>query len=271
MRRDAAPGIGGSSAAPFAATFAAALTAGPGTHPPGLRTWNGSNPQARFDVYRNNVVVARIEVLADTFPVVRRLVGPAFFSAMARRFIADHPPRSPVMIDWGDELAAWLERFEPAASLPYLADMARLERARVVAFHAADRAPLAPGELSAAVASPERLARSRLELHPSLKVMRSRWAIVSMWAAHQQTDDDASVEPVEVDRAESALVLRNGDEVLVLPLDDPEAAFVEALQRGATLGDTARRHAAADAQVAFARLLGHAAIVGLVPPTEPVA
>ena len=52
--------------------------------PPGLRSWNGSDPGARFAVHRNNVVVSLIDALADGFPVTQELVGEAFFRAMAR-------------------------------------------------------------------------------------------------------------------------------------------------------------------------------------------
>ena len=54
--------------------------------PPGLRTWNGSDPARRLAVYRNNVVSSLIDALADTFPVVQRLVGTEFFRAMAGVF-----------------------------------------------------------------------------------------------------------------------------------------------------------------------------------------
>lgn len=35
--------------------------------PPGLTTWNGSDPAHRFAVYRNNVIVSLVDALADTF------------------------------------------------------------------------------------------------------------------------------------------------------------------------------------------------------------
>ena len=107
--------------------FAAALLDAALPSPPGLGAWNGSDAGARFAVYRNNVVHSLVNVLTDSFPVVHQLVGDEFFGAMARRYLADHPPASPLMHRYGAGLPAWIADFEPAAALPYLSDMARLE------------------------------------------------------------------------------------------------------------------------------------------------
>jgi len=125
-------------ARPTQHAFASALLDPARPVPSGLATWNGSDPVARFAVYRNNVVVSLVAALADTFPVVRELVGEEFFTAMARLYVAEQPPLSPVLAHYGDGFADWVVQFEPAAAVPCLADMARLERARVRAYHAAD-------------------------------------------------------------------------------------------------------------------------------------
>ena len=57
--------------------FAEALLAADAACPPGLTTWNGSAPEKRFAIYRNNVVVSLIDALADSFPVTQELVGEA--------------------------------------------------------------------------------------------------------------------------------------------------------------------------------------------------
>ena len=66
--------------------------------PPGLTTWNQSDPGRRFAVYRNNVMVSLIDALADTFPVVQQLVGEVFFRAMAGVFARQSPPRSSMVL-----------------------------------------------------------------------------------------------------------------------------------------------------------------------------
>lgn len=221
-------------ARPTQREFAAALL-DPARPPPcGLTAWNGSDPRVRFDVHRNNVVVSLIAALQDTFPVVRQLVGDEFFAAMSRVHVCEQPPRSPVLTDYGDGFAGWLEQFEPVVALPYLADMARLEHARVRACHAADATPLDPDVIARSLADPQRLPLARVELHPSLGVATSRYSVVSLWSAHQTTGE---VPTVAIDEPESALVLRDpDDEVLVVAIPPGAAAFVRQLVDGHPLG-----------------------------------
>lgn len=120
--------------------------------------------------------------------------------------------------------------------MPYLADVARLEMARVEAFHAADASPLAPAAASLALASGERVGELRLALHPSLRLVPSAYAIVSIWAAHQGHGDLTAVDP---SAGETALVLRSHLDVLVLACDPGTARFVQCLQRGSELAESA--------------------------------
>lgn len=232
------------------ATFAAALLHPEAPCPPGWRAHNGSDPGARFDVYRNNVVASLVEALADAFPVARELVGDPFFRAMARGFVMQHPPASPVLAEYGHGFAAFVDGFEPAASVPFLGDVARLERARVCAFHARDARPLPQEEIAAQLSNPAALVDARPGLHPSVQVVRSRYAIVSVWAAHQ---GDAALEHVDPWSPEAALVLRADDDVVVRRVPCATAAFVHRLVEGASLGQSmdAARSAAGDADDAF--------------------
>jgi hypothetical protein len=202
--------------------------------PTGLSTWNGSDPMLRFAVYRNNVMVSLIDALADTYPVVQTLVGEEFFRAMAREFAQNNPPRSAVMAYYGRDFADFVAAFPPAASVPYLADVARLEMARVMAYHAADVATIDPQVLQAALADPEQLMSLRLGLHPSVHVIESSFAIFSVWAAHQGTVDALTVDP---DVAQTVLVYREGLDVDSMELAAGAGTFVSTLLSGQTLAD----------------------------------
>ncbi len=244
---------------PSQRAFAQALLDCRSPVPAGLVAWNGADPASRLAVHRNTFVVSLVEALGETFPVVRRLVGDDFFVAMAGLYVRDDPPRSPVLSDYGDGFAAWLAGFEPARPLPVLPDLARLERARVRAFHAADVPALPAAALAAALADAAGLAARRWPLHPSLAVVRSAFAVVSLWAAHQRDDD--AIAAVPLDRPEAGVVLRDGDDVLVLPVPAATADFVAALAGGASLGDAVDAAPGVDVATALALLIRHRAFV----------
>lgn len=225
--------------------FAAALLNPDLPCPGGLTCWNGSDPELRFAVYRNNVMVSLIDALSDTFPVVQALVGEEFFRAMARVFAQASPPRSRLMVYYGDSFADFVASFPPAASVPYLADVARLEMARVLAYHAADAAPVQPAALQLALADPEQLLSLRLHVHRSVQVIESPFAVVSLWAAHQGALCMTSVDP---DVAQAALVFRHGLDVDTLELSAGNARFVTALQCGQSLLEAAAAAASSDTE-----------------------
>ncbi|MEO3428254.1 DNA-binding domain-containing protein [Pelagibius sp. CAU 1746] len=208
-------------------------------------------PQSRrFDVYRNNMMVSLIEALEATFPAVKRLVGADFFKAAAKVYIRQAPPRSPVLLLYGETFGDFLDGFEPAAGVPYLGDVARLEWARVAAYHAADAEPL-PIERLAAVPQ-GLLTETRFTLHPSLRLVSSKYPAASLWAATSGADPEAEV---DMKRGEDAAVLRPMLAVDLRLLPPGGHTFMAALAAGRSLGDAADHAAQAVADFDLARHL----------------
>lgn len=212
------------------AAFAAALIDPRRTVPPGILGREGLADDRRFAVYRNNVVVSLVDALQARFAVTCRLVGSEFFRAMARAYVGTHLPRTPLLMQYGDDLPDFVAAFEPAASVPYLADVARLERAWSEAYHAPDAAALPPETLTTRRAAA--LLRSRLRLHPSLRLLRSPHPVATVWWAHQTAAEPA---PPAAWPRENVLVVRPDAEVLVHLLPDGAFEFVAALAAGASL------------------------------------
>ena len=212
--------------------FAQALLRPETTAPDGLLTWNGSDASQRFAIYRNNVTVSLIDALVAAYPVVMQLVGETFFREMARIYVRLHPPCSRIMLTYGHRFPGFIESFAPASDLPYLADVARLERARRRAYHAADTPPLGPSAYAAL--DPEALGLLTVRLHPSAAILQSAFAIVSLWAAHQGL---MAIEAVDPCRPEDALIVRPDLEVDVVRLAPGVAVFLTSLEAGATVAD----------------------------------
>lgn len=215
------------------AAFAAALMDRARPLPTGLAAWTGP-PTRRFAVYRNNVAVGLAGAVAARYPALEKVVGPDFFGALAAAYIAAHPPRSPLLLDYAADLADFLAGFAPAQELPYLPDLARLESARARAYHAADLAALDPAVLAHLPA--DRLAGVRLSPHPAVGLVRSAHPVVTIWAMNA---GEMALAPIEQWTGEDALVVRPRLDVEVHRLPPGAAVLLAALARGEALGPAA--------------------------------
>jgi hypothetical protein len=243
--------------------FARAVLQAPLSVPEGIHRHARPTSERRFGVYRNNVKASLGAALAARFPVVARLVGEEFFAAMALVFIERHPPRSPVLAEYGAAFAGFLEGFDPAAEMPYLSDIARLEWARQVAFHSADAGAADIGQL--ARLPPAVLESVRLGLHPATAVIASSWPIISIWTTN--THDESPQAPASDWTGETALVTRPHFGVLVHRLPSGTDLLVAELAHGKTLGTAADAVSQADERfdlaTALSALFGAGAITTL--------
>lgn len=248
------------------AAFCAALLNPGSACPEGLCSANGADPESRFAVYRNNVQSSLINALADSYPVVMQLVGEAFFRAMAAIFVQGQPPKSPLMSRYGEDFADFIAAFEPACSVPYLADIARLEHLRTRAYHAADAEPVRPEQITAALNAPQVLSELRFKLHPSLHLLDSAYAVVAIWAAHQQ---ETTLAGIDITREQHALVLRNGLEVEVFALEPGASTFIRHLIEGQPLLAAAENSPPFDLAQTLGLLIAHNAITHLKLKEQP--
>jgi len=213
--------------------FAAALLDPDMPVPPGLVGPDREPSEKRFNVYRNNVVAGLVEAMKAAFPAVCRIVGNEFFAAMARVYVGLEPPRSPVMLDYGGTFPDFIRTFEPAKSVTYLSDVARLECAWVEAYHAAE-APSADPALLATIDS-RSLPQMGFTLHPSARVVRSSFPAVQIWLMNIDGGVPAAIDISS--GGESALVVRPIAEVEVRRLPVGAATFIIGLAAGASVAE----------------------------------
>lgn len=213
--------------------FAAALLDPNMPVPRGLIGPDREPSEKRFNVYRNNVVVGLVETLKAAYPAVCRIVGDEFFAAMARVYAALEPPQSPVMLDYGETFPDFIGRFEPAKSVPYLPDVARLERAWVEAYHAAEALPTDAVLLTKM--DSQSLPLVSLTLHPSLRLVRSSFPAVQIWLMNIDEGVPAGIDLSA--GGENALVVRPIAEVEVRRVSGGAASFILGLAAGVSVAD----------------------------------
>ncbi|MEK7735086.1 MAG: DNA-binding domain-containing protein [Pseudomonadota bacterium] len=228
------------------------------------RTGCGFGAERNLRVYQHNTSANLTDALAAVYPVVKRLVGDGFFDFSADRYWHAHPPISGNIHDFGDSFPDFLAGFEPARTLAYLPDVARLEWAWHRAFHAPDPEPMDRQQL--ADIDPAEYGNLRFRLHPSVCLIKSVWPVLRIWEAHQQPGEPNLI---DIDQGgETTMVIRRGLEVVVERLPPGEYAFLESLARSEPMASACEAALIADMTTDIPALLNRAVeqktLVGLV-------
>jgi hypothetical protein len=208
--------------------------------------------RSRFAIYRAAVLANLGEALRAIYPVVERLTGREFFDYAARRFVRECPSGSGDLHRYGERFPGFLASFEAAASLPYLADVARLEWFWHQAFHAADHAAL---DLDRLASIPqERWAALRLTLQPGCRLLHSQYPVHRIWQVNQP--EYAGDGTVSLEEGEARVVTsRSGYEVAIAAVQAGEYAFLEAAARRVELSRAVEAALAADPALDVSALL----------------
>jgi hypothetical protein len=214
-------------------TFAHALLDPDIPVPAGLSGPGGGPAERRYGVYRNNVVVGLMDSLAAAFPSTCAVLGEEKFARIARNFVASHPPRSPMMQAYGADFPDFLATFPPLRKAPFLADVARVERAFLDAFHAADAPALTVEELQDIPA--EGVAGLSFRLHPAAALIASRFAVFDLFSWRNGRPEGDT----DLGNAQCVLVTRPGLEVEVTMLSPSQHALLASMACGTSFGDAA--------------------------------
>lgn len=225
--------------------------------------------QPAFAVYRNTVMKGCIDALEANFPAVTRLVGREWFRGAAAVHVRAMPPRDPRLLCYGEGFPAFLQHFEPAASLPYLPAVADLDWAWTLCHLAADAAPMRMTDLHGL--APGQLAALKLTPHPAA---RWRWCgghpAHTIWSCNRE---DGLAVPGDMPwLGEGSLITRPGAAVQWCEVDRSSCAFLDACGDGLLLGDAADAALDVDARVdivaLLARLIGAGAFAA--PAASPM-
>ena len=195
---------------------------------------SGKGAVKRYNVYRNNVTVSLIDALAAIFPATQRITGVEFFRAMARFHVRATPPRSPLLFEYGHDFPDFIAQYEHARPMPYMPDTARIERAWLDAYHAADMPSLRVQSLVAVPA--ESLPGIVFVPHPATRIVRSSFPALSIFAANR---GDGPVQRIEDFVPEDTLITRPDHDVTARLLPVGGAEFVGQLLMGQSLGSAA--------------------------------
>ncbi|HZD54331.1 MAG TPA: DNA-binding domain-containing protein [Woeseiaceae bacterium] len=234
--------------------FTEFVLSAPGT-PPDARLCaairqQGVSVEERLAVHRNNVYSQLMGALGDAYPAVRRLIGEGFFRFMAAEYLQAYPPRSAMLSDHGKCLPGFLEGFEPARTVPYLPDVARLEQLYLESYHAAETGPIPQSAFKKYLS--EVVVRPPLRLHPSARLMTSPFPISRIWEMNVQPTPVVGRQRVP-EGAEYLLIVRPEAAVEVRRIARGAHAALAAIERGRPVSEAMAAGAAVDPDLDIGR------------------
>lgn len=221
---------------------------------------------ATFAVYRNTWLQGLIDALGANYPTVAMILGANLFEAVALGFARKNPARTPVLALYDSGFPEFLARHPLGRDIPYLRDVAALERLWTECFFAPDAVGL--DSSGYACLRPEEMLGVNLCLRPATRFVRFETPAVTIWQAHRQGGGFDEIEPEWT--AERALITRDGMQVSVTLIDEATRHLLAAIQRGCTIGDAIAESAEArpndDLVAALATIISSAALAA--PRTE---
>ncbi len=204
----------------------------------------------RVEVYANGYFYRILEVLKEDYPATLAVVGADNFHNLATGYLIDYPPTQPSIHFAGENLAAYLASHPLQERWPFLADLARLERAALESFHATD-APVLDGDTMRTVA-PAAWPSLTIRLHPATRLVDSEWRVDTVLRAVEE-----GATPPVPDREEVSVVVWRRDARVFYRTTDPaeREALHSARADGATFAAVCESAAAVAIDLDVAALI----------------
>jgi hypothetical protein len=161
------------------------------------------------------------DVLREEYARTAGAVGGEVFHALVTDYLQACPPANPSLREAGARLPAFVRSHGLTAERPWLAELARLERARLEVFDGADAATVSIASLRAI--EPAHFGALRLALIPAHRLLENRFSITDTWRA----EDPAATPPR--DAPERLIVWRRDVDVFHRVADADEARWLPGL------------------------------------------
>jgi hypothetical protein len=187
--------------------------------------------EARVDIYANMYFYRILDALKEDFPATLAVLGDENFHDLVTGYLLEYPPTDPSITHSGSHLAEYLRDHPMREGAPYIADLAKLERATVEVFLGPDAPTLQPDALRAVAV--EDWPTMKLKLHPSAQILALDWQVSDLLRAVEEhrpwNPPNQATTKVLVWRANACVTHRD--------LDPTEANALDAAAHSATFAE----------------------------------
>jgi len=187
--------------------------------------------EERVDIYANMYFYRILDVLKEDFPATPAILGEDRFHNLVTGYLIEYPPEHFSIAYAGKHFADFIESHPMREEFPFLADLARMERALIDVFHAPDWTPL-DAEAMRAIA-PTDWPALKLMRHPATLTLQLQWNVATILSAIERGEEPSR----PASGAMSMLVWRSRNRVYYREIEPAERAQLEATATGCTFAE----------------------------------
>ncbi len=194
---------------------------------------NSQTAEQILSIYRGSVYGGLKKALAETYPTTKNLVGDDFFNAMLGQYITRYPCQVQDLNDYGEELADFIADLKQARSVPYLADIARLEWFYNITLNSAVQEN---NLANLNRLSTEQQVQINFQLSNGAALISSVYPIDAIWNMQQDNDDINS--ELETNESNVFLIIwKNNSDVEINRLTEEQFYFLELINNELSFSD----------------------------------
>ncbi len=220
-----------------------------------------------FNIYRNGYYRSTIDTLLSNYPAVLALVGDDYFRSLAKQYVSEFPPCVGSLVGYGHEFASFVAEHDVSRQLPYLSDIARLDRAWLNVYFAAENAPITTDEISTLMGRVGDIAMQQLVLCAATDIVSLDYAVTPVWQKLKEAGRlKIAIEVLK--NPEYVLVWRQHSEVLIRSLPSVEYEFLSGLNAGLNLGEAAEFAVQHDTEFDLTEFFSNLITAGLLATTQ---
>jgi hypothetical protein len=182
----------------------------------------------RINIYVDAYFYRLLDCLMEEFPATLAVIGSNKFGRLVHDYLVWRPPTEPSIFYAGRYLAEFLRDHSLAERCPFIAELARLEIATLVSFHAPDL-PILTDEAMRAIPA-RQWPMTELRSNPGVEILHGEWRVSDLLSAVER--GDKWVEPGQETNA--VIVWRRGTDVHYRILEDAETTALALLKKTAS-------------------------------------
>lgn len=192
------------------------------------------NLLGRLEIYEDGYFLRIQDVMKEDFPATCRALGEDVFRGLVNNYLFAYPSKYPNVSDVSINFPEFLKSTPFVTDLPFLPELALLERREIDSFFAADLPPF--GTNAFQKISPDHLPKTRFKLHPSVFLLSFDHPVHTI--IENVNEDDSVFFKLPDKRKTFVLLYRKSERVRSQELDLPTFTLLSSLQDGKSIAES---------------------------------